>query len=88
MFVVYRPFRFFIFLSLLFGIVGSILIIRFLNFYFNGDGNGHIQSLIFASIFLITSVQLAIIAIIGDLLSINRKLLEDIQTRIKKIELK
>ena len=88
MFIVYRPFRFFIFLSFLFGIAGSLLIIRFLNFYFNGDGNGHIQSLIFASVFLITSVQLAIIAIIGDLLSINRKLLEDIQTRIKKIELK
>ncbi|MBR2431194.1 glycosyltransferase family 2 protein [bacterium] len=88
MFIVYRPFRFFITLSFIAGILGLILIIRFLNFYFIGNGNGHIQSLIFASIFLITSVQLAIIAIIGDLLSINRKLLEDIQIRIKKLELK
>lgn len=88
MFIVYRPFRFFIILALMTGIIGLLLVSRFLYFYFNGAGNGHIQSLIFAAIFLLTSVQLAIIAIVGDLLSINRKLLEDVQTRIKKIELK
>ena len=88
MFIVYRPFRFFITLATIIGLIGILLIIRFLYFYYIGAGNGHIQSLIFASIFLITSVQLSITAIVGDLLSINRKLLEDIQTRVKKIELK
>lgn len=87
MFIVYRPFRFFIVISSLLGLIGIGLVIRFLYFYFIGFGSGHIQSLIFASILLISSVQLAIIAVIGDLLSINRRLLEDIQTRIKKIEL-
>ena len=87
MFIVYRPFRFFIAISSLLGLIGIGLVIRFLYFYFIGFGSGHIQSLIFASILLISSVQLAIIAVIGDLLSINRRLLEDIQTRIKKIEL-
>ena len=88
MFIVYRPFRFFISIAALFGIIGLIIICRFLYYYFGGNGNGHIQSLIFAAIFLISSVQLVIIAIIGDLLSINRKLLEDIQTRIRNIELR
>ncbi len=86
MFIVYRPFRFFITLSGLVGLLGFTLVCRFLYFYFQGDGNGHIQSLIFAAVFLISAVILVIVAIIGDLLSINRKLLEDIQTRVKNIE--
>lgn len=88
MFIVYRPFRFFITFAAVSGIVGFALVLRFLYFYLLGDGNGHIQSLIFAAIFLLSAVQSVIIAIIGDLLSINRKLLEDIQTRIKNLELK
>ncbi len=88
MFIVYRPFRFFFAIASALGLIGLILVCRFLYFYCNGAGNGHVQSLIFASIFLLTAVQLAIIAVIGDLLSINRKLLEDVQTRIKKLELK
>ena len=88
MFIVYRPFRFFITFAAMSGIVGFGLVLRFLYFYLLGYGNGHIQSLIFAAIFLLSAVQLVIIAIIGDLLSINRKLLEDIQIRIKNLELK
>ena len=87
MFIVYRPFRFFAFWALMLGIVGLFLVARFIWYYYTGNGNGHIQSLIFSAIFLITSIQLVIIAIIGDLLSINRKLLEDIQTRIRKMEI-
>lgn len=88
MFIVYRPFRFFITFAALTGLLGTFLVGRFLYYYILGQGNGHIQSLIFAAVFLLSSVQLVIIAIIGDLLSINRKLLEDIQIRIKKFELK
>lgn len=88
MFIVYRPFRFFSTFALLFAIAGMLLVGRFLYFYLTGDGNGHIQSLIFSAIFLIAAVQFVIIAIIGDLLSINRKLLEDIQIRLKKFEIK
>lgn len=86
MFIVYRPFRFFFSIASLMFIIGMFLILRFAYFYIVGSGNGHVQSLIIASLFILTSVQLIIVAIIGDLLSINRKLLEDIQTRIKKIE--
>ncbi len=88
MFIVYRPFRFFITFALILAVLGFVVTGRFLYFYLNGAGNGHIQSLILAAILLLTSVQLGIVAIVGDLMSINRKLLEDIQTRIKKIELR
>lgn len=88
MFIVYRPFRFFFVFALILSLLGIGLVLRFLYFYTIGEGNGHIQSLIFAAVFLISSLQVGVIAIVGDLLSINRKLIEDIQTRIKKLEFK
>ena len=88
MFIVYRPFRFFISIAGIVGFIGLLTTIRYLYYFIEGNGNGHIQSLIFAAICLISAVQLGVIAIVGDLLSINRKLLEDVQTRLKEFELK
>ena len=88
MFIVYRPFRFFITIAGLLALAGLILVLRFIYYFILGYGNGHIQSLIFAAMFLISAVQLGVIAIISDLLSINRKLAEDIQIRLKALELK
>ena len=86
--IVYRPFRFFITIAGLLALAGLILVLRFIYYFILGYGNGHIQSLIFAAMFLISAVQLGVIAIISDLLSINRKLAEDIQIRLKALELK
>ncbi len=86
MFIVYRPFRFFAFISSIFLIFGLLLAGRFLYFFFNDGGNGHVQSLIFSSICIITGVQIGLIGVLADLCAINRKLLEDIQQRIKKFE--
>lgn len=83
MFIIYRPFRFFSILASLFFIPGSLIGLRFLYFYLFSHGSGHIQSLILAAILIITSVQIGVIAILSELFSINRKLLEDIQRRIK-----
>lgn len=83
MFIIYRPFRFFSLLACLCLIPGLILGLRFLIYYLTGDGQGHIQSLILAAILLLTGVQVGLIAILSELLSINRKLLEDVQKRLK-----
>ena len=88
MFIIYRPFRFFAILSGLFLSLGALLGMRFLWFYFSGSGAGHIQSLILSAILIITGVQIAVIAILSELFSINRKLLEDIQKRLKLLDLK
>ncbi len=88
MFIVYRPFRFFATIALIFLSIGFLIGLRFLYFYITASGLGHVQSLILASILIITGVQIVIIAILADLLSINRKLLEDIQVRVKKMEIK
>jgi len=85
MFIVYRPFRFFALIGTLFLVPGILLGLRFLYFYFNNSGSGHIQSLIFSAVLILTGVQVGLIAVLADLQSVNRKLLEDIQTRIKTI---
>jgi len=87
MFVVYRPFRFFAICGLISLLMGLILSGRFLYFYVSGCGRGHIQSLIFASVFLISGVQIGLIAVLAELISINRRLLEDIQTRLRLSDL-
>lgn len=88
MFIIYRPFRFFSILAGIFFAAGLIIGLRFLYFYLTGGGSGHIQSLILSAILLITSVQVGVIAVVSELLAINRKLLEDIQKRVKLQDLK
>lgn len=84
MFIVYRPFRFFAIIGCLFLVPGALLGARYLYFYLNHAGSGHIQSLILSSILILTGVQIGLMAVFADLQSINRKLLEDIQTRLKR----
>ena len=55
-------------------------------YYFNGAGTGHIQSLILASMLIIIGVQTMVIGFCGDIMTANRKLIEDVQYRVKNLE--
>jgi glycosyltransferase involved in cell wall biosynthesis len=80
-FIVYRPFRFFGTIgAILFGI-GFLIGLRFVWHYLRGDGGGHVQSLILASVMLCMGFQTLLVAFVADLLAANRKLLEDIRFR-------
>jgi len=78
-FVVYNPFRFFMSIGALLFILGTLIGIRFLWYFFNGQGGGHVQSLILASILIGIGFQTIMVAFIADLLSVNRRLLEELQ---------
>ncbi|MBI4633515.1 MAG: glycosyltransferase family 2 protein [Deltaproteobacteria bacterium] len=85
-FVVYKPFRFFATIgTLLFG-VGFVIGLRFLYYYFREGGEGHVQSLVLASILLGIGFQTILVAFLADLLAVNRRLMEDIQFRLRKSE--
>ena len=86
MFLIYRPFRFFAIIAGIFLVSGTILGLRFLYYYIFSSGSGHIQSLILSAFLIITGVQIAVIAVLSELMSINRKLLEDIQRRLKDLK--
>jgi glycosyltransferase involved in cell wall biosynthesis len=80
-FIVYRPLRFFLAMSVPPLLAGIALSGRFLMFYFQGHGDGYVQSLILAAVLLIVAFQTMLLAILADLASVNRRLLEDLQQR-------
>lgn len=84
-FIIYRPFSFFGTIgAVLFG-AGVIVGLRFLWKYLGGDGEGHVQSLILASVLLGMGFQTLLIAFVADLLAANRNLLEDIRFKTAKL---
>ncbi len=85
-FLMYRPLMFFTSLGSIMSLVGVILGVRFLVYYFGGTGAGHIQSLILASMMIILGVMTIIVGLQGDIIAANRKLLEDIQYHVRKLD--
>ena len=88
MFMIYRPFRFFVIIGSVLLFIGTLFWIRFIGLYFLGLGQGNLQSLILSSVFMIIGFQTAVLGVIAELLGINRKLIEDVQIRVKKLEQK
>ena len=85
-FVLYKPFRFFLSVGIVVFSMGFLIGLRFLYYYVTGDGDGHIQSLILSSILLGVGFQTILVAFLADLLAMNRRLMEDVQYRLKKRE--
>ena len=83
----YRPFQFFSVPGTLSLIAGFLLGLRFLIYFLGGNGTGHVQSVILAAFLMGIGVFLIIVGLVADLISVNRKLLEDIDWRLKRIEL-
>lgn len=85
-FMMYRPLQFFTIIGGILFVIGLVIGIRFLYFYFGGSGTGHIQSLILASMMIILGVMTGIVGLQADLISANRKILEDIQYHVKRVD--
>jgi glycosyltransferase involved in cell wall biosynthesis len=86
-YLMYEPLKSFIKLGLLPIIFGVILIIRFLIAHFTQPVGGHVQSLIIAAIFIITGFGIMMIGLLGDIISANRRLNEEVLYRLKKNKL-
>ena len=82
----YRPLRLFTIAGGTTFIIGFAIGCRYLFFFFIGQTEGHIQSLILSAILLIVGFQIIMMGIAAELISVNRQLLEDIQLRIKNQE--
>lgn len=77
-FVTYRPLTTFLGIGSLCTLIGLIAGIRFLYFYITATGEGHVQSVILAALFIILGVLLSMMGLIADLIATNRKLMEKI----------
>ena len=85
-FMMYKPLQFFTVIGSIIFLLGAALGIRFLVYFFMGAGTGHIQSLILCSTLLLLGFQTIVIGLLADVISANRKLLEDVQYHVRKMD--
>ena len=84
--MMYKPLYCFSWLAGIFGVIGAAIGVRFLVYYFAGSGSGHIQSLILSSMLITIAVLCGVIGLLGDVIYANRKLLEEIQFELRKMD--
>lgn len=85
-YMMFKPLKCFTFLAIPNIGVGVLIGGRFLYYYLHGTGGGHIQSLILACTLVIIGFVTFTIGLLADVMSANRKILEDVQYHIKKME--
>jgi glycosyltransferase involved in cell wall biosynthesis len=83
--LLYKPLKVFLTMGVIFFLGGVAVGIRFLYFYFNGSGDGHIQSLILAAVLLLLGVQIFIMGLIASAVGWNRKIIEETLFQVKHL---
>jgi glycosyltransferase involved in cell wall biosynthesis len=83
--LMYRAFKYLLLLGSIIILFGTLLGIRFLYFFSSGDGTGHTQSLVLASVLVNLGFITIVLGIIADLISTNRKTLEEIGIKLKNL---
>src|SRR5881227_3066953 len=85
-YTLYKPLKTFFAIGAALLTLGAILGARFLWHFAEGDRAGHIQSLILAAVFLIVGFQTMLIGLVADLISVNRRLSEEVLIRLRRLE--
>jgi glycosyltransferase involved in cell wall biosynthesis len=85
-FITYKPLRFFLWLGTFPFMGGFFLGCRWIWLYQMDPTRARTPSLILAAILILIGVQLWSMGVVADIIAVNRKLLEDIQQRVKRVE--
>jgi glycosyltransferase involved in cell wall biosynthesis len=83
----YEPLRIFWSLALIIGVLAVIVWARYLYFYIDGDGAGHVQSLILGAVLFNAALLLGALGVLGDLMQANRVMQQRTFERVRRIEL-
>jgi hypothetical protein len=85
----YRPLRVFFAIGVVLMLAGLAIMARFLVLFIlrSGAATGNIQSLLLAAILFIIGFQTFVIGLVADLIAFNRKILEEILYRVRKLDL-
>lgn len=84
-YAMYRPLKVFSAISLVLLLIGAVPVLRFLVLYMQGDGAGHIQSLVLGATFIVLGCMAMMFAILADIQARNRQLLEQIRRQLQQI---
>jgi len=85
-YLMYSPLKTFTILAMIPFLIGLGIDIRYLVFMFMGEGGGHMQSLILGSTLIMMGFMTFVIGLLADIIAKNRKLLEDVQYHVRKID--
>lgn len=85
-YAMYNPLRVFVGIGAIAMLIGIAPIARFLWFYFNGDGQGHVQSLVIGGALLVLGFLTVLMGALADLIARNRLLLEQMLERVRALE--
>ncbi len=83
--IIYRPLKLFAWSGATMIGFGFLVGLRFMYFYLAGTGDGHIQSVILASLCIMLGAMMWMMGIISELISTNRKLLETVNWRLQRL---
>jgi glycosyltransferase involved in cell wall biosynthesis len=83
----YEPLRVFWGGALVMGVAALAVFVRFLIYFAQGNGRGHVQSLIAGAVLFNAAMLLASLGVIGDLLAAQRTLSQRTFERVRRIEL-
>jgi hypothetical protein len=86
-YALYQPLRTFVYVGAVIFFIGIIGVFRFLFFWLTVTGEGHIQSLVMSGALLVMGFQVWMLGIVADLISVNRRLSEEVLYRVKKREM-
>jgi glycosyltransferase involved in cell wall biosynthesis len=86
-YALYEPLRLFMMAAAVTAVIGAVIWGRFLWFVIEGDGHGHVQSLILGSTMFIVAVQFVALGVVGDILSGSRVLQQRTLERVRRVEL-
>lgn len=84
--MMYKPLYCFTLVALVPSIIGLGVGLRFMIYYWSGRGNGHTQSLMLACTLIIIGFITFVIGMLADVIAANRKILEDVQYRLRRQE--
>ena len=87
-YAMYEPLKVFTYIGLTIfgtGVAGGLRFLYYLAFV--NRGTGHLQSLILSAVLMIVGFQVILIGLLADVISANRKLLEDLVYRVRSLEL-
>jgi glycosyltransferase involved in cell wall biosynthesis len=84
-FMAYQPLKFFAWPGIVSLALGLLLCLRYLVYYFSGEGSGHVQSVLLAVLLIGLGIFLGVVGLLADLMAVNRKLLEKVNHRVQNL---
>jgi glycosyltransferase involved in cell wall biosynthesis len=85
-YTMYKPLRVYTLVGGALVAMGALPVARFLYYYFQGLGGGHVQSLVLGGVLLVVGFFTLLIGIVADLIAFNRMLLENLLEKVRRLE--